>query len=157
MLATPLEGTMLETLFNLMMPVHNLLRWVVVLVAAAAVVMAWAGVLTNAKWSGPNAKVGRFFTIAFDVQVLVGILVYVASPLIRGAFNNFGAAMGVRELRFFLVEHALIMIVAAALVHIGAARGRKTNATLQPAIFYSLAVVAVIFGIDWSRPLLPGM
>lgn len=148
---------MLETLYNVLMPVHNLMRWVVVLIAVAAVVMAWAGVFSNAKWSGPNAKVGRFFSISFDIQVLVGILVYATSPLISGAFNNFGAAMGSRDLRFYLVEHGLIMIVAAVLVHIGVARGRKTNATLQPAILYSLAVALVAFGIDWGRPILPGM
>lgn len=141
-----------------MIHLHNLLRWVVLLGGVAAIAMAWAGVFSRSAWTKPNANVGRLFTIAMDLQVLVGILLYVwLSPITTGAFSNMGAAMNNSALRFYVVEHALLMIVAAVLVHVGAARGRKTNATLQPAIFYTLAVVAVLAAIPWDRPLFPGM
>lgn len=143
-----------------MLDLHNLLRWVVLMVGAAAIVMAWAGVFSGSAWTKPNASVARFFTIAFDLQVLVGILLYAwLSPLVTGALRNMsmGEIMGNSDLRFFVVEHALLMIVAAVLVHIGAVRGRKSNATLQPAILYTLALVAVVAAIPWDRGLLPGM
>lgn len=145
-------------MYVFMLQLHNILRWAVVLVALAAIVMAWAGVFSRSKWTKPNANVGRLFTIVVDVQVLVGILLYaVFSPVTTNAFRNFGTAMSDSGTRFFLVEHSLIMVAAAALVHIGAARGRKTDSPLQPAIFYTLAVVAVLVGIPWNRALLPGM
>ena len=142
-----------------MLDLHNLLRWVVLLVALSAIVMAWAGVFSRSAWTKPNADVGRVFTIAFDLQVLVGILLYVwLSPMVTNALRNASMSdiMSNSELRYYVVEHGLIMIVAAALVHIGVARGRKTNTTLQPAIFYTLALVLVLSRIPWDRGLLPG-
>ena len=145
-------------MYVFMLDLHNVLRWVVLLVAAAAILMAWAGVFSRSAWTKPNASVARLFTIAFDLQVLVGILLYVwLSPVTTNAFGNMGNVMSDSNLRFFVVEHALLMVVAAVLVHIGAARGRKTNATLQPAIFYTLALVAVRAAGPWQNRLLPGM
>lgn len=145
-------------MYVFMLDLHSVLRWVVVLVAAAAIIMAWAGVFSRSAWTKPNANVGRLFVIAFDVQVLVGILLYAwLSPITTNAFSNMGNAMSDSTQRFFLVEHLLLMVVAAVLVHIGVARGRKTNATLQPAIFYTIALVAVLAAIPWDRALLPGM
>ncbi len=144
-------------MYVFMLDLHSVLRWVVVLVGAVAIFMAWAGVFSRSPWTQPNATVGRVFVIAFDLQVLVGILLYAwLSPITTGAFQNMGDAMSNSAQRFFLVEHSLIMVVAAVLVHIGVARGRKTNATLQPAIFYTLALVAVLAAIPWDRGLLPG-
>lgn len=145
-------------MYVFMLDLHSVIRWVVVLVAAVAIVMAWAGVFSRSAWTKPNANVARIFTIAFDLQVLIGILLYVwLSPLTTSAFRDMGAAMSNSAVRFFVAEHALMMVVAAVLVHVGAARGKKTNATLQPAIFYTLALVAVLAAIPWDRGLLPGM
>lgn len=145
-------------MYAFMLHLHNLMRWVVVLAAVAAIVMAWAGVFNRSAWTKPNANVGRLFSISFDVQVLIGILLYAwLSPITTTAFSNMGAVMSNSVQRFFVVEHLLLMVVAAVLVHIGVARGRKTNATLQPAIFYTVALIAVIAAIPWDRALLPGM
>lgn len=145
-------------MYVFMLDLHNTLRWAVLIVAVIALVMAWGGVFTRSTWTKPQQNVGRIFTIVFDLQVLVGVLLYVwLSPLTTGAFRNMGDAMGNPQIRFFVAEHIVLMVVAAVLVHIGASRGRKTNAPLQPAIFYTLAVVATLAAIPWDRPLIPGM
>ncbi len=145
-------------MYVFMLHLHNTLRWVVLLAGVAAILMAWAGVFSRSAWTKPNANVGRLFTIAFDLQVLVGILLYAwLSPITTSAFSDMGAVMGNSAVRFYVMEHLVLMIAAAVLVHIGAARGRKTNATLQPAIFYTLALVAVFAAIPWDRALFPGM
>lgn len=145
-------------MYVFMLDLHNTLRWAVLIVAVIALVMAWGAVFTRSTWTPPQVTVGRIFTIVFDLQVLVGLLLYVwLSPLTTGAFRNMGDAMANPQVRFFVAEHILLMVVAAVLVHIGASRGRKTNAPLQPAIFYTLAVVATLAAIPWDRPLIPGM
>jgi len=145
-------------MYSFFLDLHNVLRWVVLLLGAAALLMAWAGALGRGKWTPGLSRVSRIFSVAVDVQVLVGLVLYVAlSPLTRTAFRDFGAAMRSSEQRFFLVEHSLLMILSAALVHVGAARGRKLDSPLQAAIFYSLAAVAMAFAIPWWRRLVPGL
>lgn len=147
-------------MFDFFLSLHNIVRWVVLLVGVVAIVMAWAGVFSRSRWTAPQANVARLFTIAFDLQVLLGVALYVwPGGMVMSALGNAGMGdiMSNSDLRFFVVEHGLIMIVAAVLVHIGSVRGRKTDATLQPAILYTLALVLVLSRIPWDRALLPGM
>lgn len=145
-------------MYVFMLHLHNFLRWAVLLVAAVALVMTWAGTFSRTRWTPSLANIGRLFVIVFDVQVLVGVLLYTwLSPLTTGAFRDMSAAMSNPGVRFFVAEHLVLMIVAAVLVHIGVARGRKTDAALQPAIFFTIALVLVLAGIPWDRALIPGM
>ncbi|HZJ10529.1 MAG TPA: hypothetical protein VFD39_12595 [Trueperaceae bacterium] len=132
---------------------HNVLRWAVVVLGVIAIIAALAG----SRWTPQQASLGRWFSIALDVQVLIGLVLYFVSPLVQNALQDFGAAMGDSTLRFFALEHGLIMLVAAALVHIGVSRGRKTDNPRQALIFYLLGAAAIAYAIPWDRRLIPGM
>lgn len=137
---------------------HNLLRWVVLIVGVIAAVMAWVAVSRKSAWTKPLRSLGSVFTGVMDIQVLVGIVYYAFfSPIVRAGFSDFGAAMGDSTIRQYLVEHSLGMILAAVLVHIGTAAAKKNNNPRPAAIYYTLAIVAVLAFIPWDRALFPGM
>jgi hypothetical protein len=109
-----------------------------------------------------DGQPGLFFVIAMDLQLLLGLLLYVVlSPITTGGFRDFGAAMSDSGTRFFLVEHLLTMVVAVVLVHIGRARSRRATddqaKARTAAIFYTLALLVILLGMPWFRPLLPTM
>jgi hypothetical protein len=138
--------------------IHSYLRWAVLLLALVAVARAWSGWRTSRAWTPADDKVGRFFGIALDLQVLIGLILYVAvSPLTRAAFQDFGAAMGNSVLRFFAVEHIFGMLVASALVHVGRARSRRNGPSIlrhrSAFIFFALGLLAMLASIPW--PFLP--
>ena len=62
--------------------------------------------------------------------------------------------------RFFAFEHMLMMIIAIILAHVGAASSRRTvENTLKhrrAAIWFTLSLIAILLGMPWFRPLLPG-
>ena len=132
---------------------HNLIRWAVVLIGVIAIVVALGG----KRWTPLQNSLGRWFSITFDVQVLIGIVLLFVSPLTRTAYSDFGAAMSDSTLRFFALEHPLLMVIAAVLVHVGVSRGRKSDSPRTAAIFYVLAAAVVAYAIPWDRPLIPGM
>ena len=140
------------------MTLHNLVRWVVVILAILALVRAYLGWLGRREWTERDRQVGVFFSAALDTQVLLGLILYFISPLTRTALQDLGAAMGSPDLRFFALEHAFYMIVAVILVHIGSARSRRSKTDVDKhrtaAIFYTLAVLIILIGIPWSRPLI---
>jgi hypothetical protein len=145
---------------------HSWLRWVVVLTGLAA-----AGRSLTAggrSWTSSDDAVAKWFTITFDIQFLIGLILYVfLSPLTQMAFADFGAAMRDSTLRFWGVEHIFGMVAASALAHVGRAKIRKAPEHRKhrtAAIFFTLALVAIALSIPWpfmpvSRPLfrLPGM
>ena len=144
--------------------IHSLLRWAVLVTALLAVLRAVPGWLGGKPWTPADDNMGRWFVLSLDAQFLVGLVLYVAlSPFTTQAFGDFGAAMRDPGLRFWAVEHAVLMIAAIALAHIGRARLRR--ATTDPArhrtaaVFFTMALFLVLVAIPWpglpnGRPLL---
>lgn len=146
--------------YNVILILHNVLRWVVLLAGAAAAIRAFAGWLGNREWTPLDKQLGLLFTISLDLQVLLGLILYlVLSPITTENFSNFGEAMGNADVRFFLVEHLVIMIVALALAHAGRSLSKRADVVrtkhMRAAIFFTLALLAILAGIPWEgRPLL---
>ncbi len=146
---------------------HSWLRWIVLLTGLVALVRAIAGMNGKRAWTPADAKPGLFFIISCDLQFLLGLALYlVFSPTVQAAFGNIGAAMRNPEYRFYVVEHAIGMILAIALAHVGRVRSKKAKTDAAKfkgaAIFYGLALLIVLASSPWpgmpaGRPLLRGL
>jgi len=146
-------------MYPIVLTLHNLVRWVVVILAVAATVRAFIGWFGKKEWTALDNRLGVLFSSSMDVQLLLGLLLYFfLSPITRAALKNFGAAMSNSELRFFAVEHVTVMFAAVVLAHIGRMLSKKaTEATAKhrlAAILFGLAILAIVSAIPWSRPLI---
>lgn len=135
---------------------HNLFRWLVLVALLLAVLFALTGWFGKRDWNKKDNLAGLLLTIFMDIQLLVGLILYAfVSPVTKAAFNDFGAAMKNADLRFYAVEHILMMVIALVLVHIGRAKSKKDVANLKKhrsaAIYYVIALVLVLAGIPWER------
>ncbi len=142
---------------------HWYWRWVVLVTGIIALWRGLRGWQDGRPWTAADDRAGRFFTIAFDIQFLLGLILYVAgSPMTRVAWQDMGAAMGEPVLRYWAVEHAFGMIVALALAHVGRVRIRRmadaTRRHRTAAIFFGLSLFIVLATMPWpglpyGRPL----
>lgn len=146
-------------MFGFALALHNVLRWVVVAVAVWVLVRAYSGWLGDREWSSQDALTGRYLTIAFDVQLLVGLLVTVLSPLVEVAVQNPESIAASDTVRFFTTEHIPVMIVALIGVHLTSAFVKRADLDIRrhrrAAIGYSLSALLTALAIPWWRPLLP--
>ena len=143
---------------------HSLLRWAVLITGLVAWFRAIGGKTANRPWMPRDELWGLLLTISADLQLLVGLALYIfLSPITRLGVRNFRAAMQIPAARFFTVEHAVAMIVAIALIHVGRVRIRKATEPRRKhstaMIFFGIALVVVIIAIPWpglpiARPLL---
>ena len=136
---------------------HSWLRWAVILAGLYAIARAVAGAAGKRPWTRADDRAGYWFILAFDLQVLVGLLLYLAlSPITRTAMGDFGEAMRSAGLRFWAVEHVFGMLVAAGLAHAGRARSRRLPDQAArhkvAAICFVLALLTILISIPW-----PGM
>lgn len=135
---------------------HNLFRWLVLIALVLAVLFALTGWFGKREWNKKDNITGLILMIFMDIQFLVGLILYaLVSPITKAAFNDFGAAMKNADLRFYAVEHILMMVIALVLVHIGRAKSKKDVAPWKKhrsaAIYYGIALVVVLAGIPWDR------
>jgi uncharacterized protein YacL len=125
----------------------------VVIAGVVALLRAIVGASGRRPWTPADDRAGFWFTIALDVQVLIGLILYfVFSPFTTEALQHFGTAMKQPPLRFWLVEHTFGMIVGVALAHVGRVRIRKAPLSRRhtiAAIFFGIALVAILASIPW--------
>jgi hypothetical protein len=138
----------------MVLTIHSLVRWVVVIAGIIAVIMAYAGWFGNRRWTSSTVRLNMLFTTFLDLNVLLGFFLYfILSPLTRGALQNMGDAMKDSNVRFFTVEHLLIMLVAVVVAHIGSSRAKKAaddkGKFKQAAIFFTIAMILIFLGIPW--------
>lgn len=148
-------------MYPVILALHNIVRWIVVVAAVLALVRAYRGLLMKGDWGSADRRAGLFFTSAMDVQLLLGLLLYVFfSPITRTALSNLGAAMSDPGARFFAIEHLFYMVLAVVFAHLGNTFSKKAAQSAdkhrRAAIWYTLAVLAIILGMPWMRPLIPG-
>ena len=151
-------------MYSATVALHSLIRWLVILTGLAAAGRGVAG-WNKRSWTSGDDRAGMLFIAALDIQLLLGLLLYlVLSPTVSNAFRNIGAAMKDPLLRFFLVEHAVGMLIAIVLAHIGRVRTKKAtpdDAKQRAAgVFYGLALILILLSIPWpgmpaGRPLFP--
>ena len=87
--------------------------------------------------------------IAFHIQFLAGLVLYFVSPKV--AFIS--ETMSNKLLRFFTVEHSLMMTIAMILITIGHSKSKKATLDTQKfksiAVYYTIAFIIIMIAIPW--------
>lgn len=142
---------------------HNILRWAILLFGLWTVLNALSGVFSKRAYSLNDNRSNLFFMISCDIQLLLGLVLYFSNNWFNVLKSDPGAAMKNSAVRFFTVEHALMMILAWILVHVGRTavkRASDDSKHRKMLIFFGLAFVLILASIPWpfrteiARPLL---
>jgi hypothetical protein len=138
---------------NYFLPIHNILRWAVVLFGVLAVFMALAGVFSKRNYTSGDNKMGLFFMISCDIQLLIGLILYFNGEWFGQLKSHAKEVMKSNVLRYFAVEHALMMIIAWLLVHIGRSMVKRSDIDAQKhkrsLIYFGLAIIIILLMIPW--------
>jgi heme A synthase len=143
-------------MYTLVLLVHSWLRYVALLAGIAATIAAVVDRSETLR-EGRADMWSLVLTIVLDVQMLLGLVLYLAlSPFTTEAMRDFGAAMKNPALRFFAVEHVTLMVAAVILAHLGRVLARKAKTPdakrMRMLICSGLATLLMLLGIPW-----PGM
>jgi len=141
--------------YELILVMHDITRWLVLVVGIYAVVRAFVGWLGKKPWVKADNSTGVSFASILDIQFLLGLVLFFVSPITTAGLRNFAGAMGNAVSRFFLVEHTLMMVVAIVLAHIGRAQSKKATSDLskhrRAALWFLASFVLVLAAIPWER------
>jgi hypothetical protein len=96
---------------------------------------------------------GMFFTAFLHLQFLIGLVMYFLSPRFQMISQMGGDVMKDSTMRFYIVEHPVMMLIAVVLATVGRAKSkrlvedsRKHRTTL---VFFLIALIIVFLGIPW--------
>lgn len=149
---------------------HNFLRWIILILLLIIVFRH----LTAGKriFNTTDRRLGLILLICCDIILIIGFYQWYAGPL---GLKNI-QALGFSEImqsenavyRFFAVEHAIGMLIAIILVHVGRSVSKKALPDVtkhkRSLVFYGLALLIILVSIPWpfreigvGRAWFPGM
>jgi len=118
---------------------HSGWRYLVILIGVIFLAKMILGLVQNSKWSKLDKQLGLFTTIAVDMQVLFGLIIW-----IMGRWWNAPAAIPG-------AEHPTTMLIALAVMHVGWGRAKKAPTDAgkyrQALIWFGVAALLVALGI----------
>jgi len=128
-------------MYEFLLHAHSGWRYLVCLVAAIALLKMLIGYAAKRSWGAWDKRLLLFYTIALDVQFLLGIALYIVIGRQGGGIHP-PALVG---------EHAATMVVAIILAHVGkvAATKAKSNKShfARGLLFTFASLVMIGFGI----------
>lgn len=147
---------------------HNIGRWVVIILLLAAIFKSLAGMTGNKPFTPGDKKIGLFLMIAAHIMLLVGLYQWFAGPwgLQNIEAKGMKAIMQDNVFRFWAVEHITGMLIAIILITIGRGSAKKNISDKakhrRSFWFYFIAFILIVATVPWpfrevARPLFPGM
>ena len=118
----------------ILLMLHSLVRWVIVVVAVAAIIkftIGWAG---NSAFKGMDRGLASGFSRLMDLQVLLGLIYFIWNGI---------AVMG---FPLYRIEHMITMLIATGLSHVST-RLKNLNDKLrfQYSLFVILGTLVLVF------------
>jgi L-asparagine transporter-like permease len=141
------------SLYSAMLHVHSVGRWIVLLLLLFAIINSL--IAGNRPYIRTDNRLGLLLTIAADLMLLIGIYLWFAGAWGYKQIENAGvsALMKNRPTGFIAIEHAVGMLIAIILIHIGKSQGRKAIGDRakhrRTMIFYLLALLIILASIPW--------
>ena len=125
---------------------HSGLRWVALILLLLAIVNAF----TSKEYDKKHRLINLFAMVSLHTQLLIGLIQYFGTStkvqFIEGWMKN-------PLLRFYGMEHILLMIIAIALVTIGHSKSKKGTTPEEKfkpiKLFYLIGLILILAGIPW--------
>lgn len=145
---------------------HSYLRWAVLAAVAVVLVRSLRGWRGAREWTRLDERWHAALVGLTDLQFTLGLVLYLfLSPFSDAFFADPAGAVKVAVVRFFGLEHPVMMLLAVSLIHIGRTRSKKAPApaSRHRGVFITtaLALALLCVSIPWpglghGRPLLRG-
>jgi high-affinity Fe2+/Pb2+ permease len=136
-------------IYPIFVHIHSGLRWLVLLFIIAAIVNAGIKLYRKSSSDNRNNALNRLALIFMHLQLVLGLVLYFISPKV--IFD--AASMKDNLLRFFLVEHIGMMIIAVILITIGYVKSKRAvDVFLKQKhliVYYSIALLLILVAIPW--------
>lgn len=147
-------------MYPTVLTLHSAARWLVLLSLLYALGRAWRGYATHAPFTAVDNAVRHWTATLAHLQLLLGMALYITSPVVRANFGVLKQNGLVLDAAFFSLLHPLLMLGAIVLVTIGSALARR-RATARAQFgtllrWYGAALLLILLFIPWPFSPLAG-
>jgi ABC-type Na+ efflux pump permease subunit len=140
-------------MYSTVLTLHSIFRWLVLLSLCYAIYRAYKGFYAKSDFSFLDNKVRHWTATIAHIQLTLGVLVYIKSPIIKYYFFDFKNLVSDWNLTFFGLFHFILMISAIVLITIGSAKAKRKKTAQEKfktiLVTYSIALLIIFIAIPW--------
>lgn len=141
-------------MYNTLLALHSFTRWLVLASLIFAIFRAYRGWVLKQSFLKFNDTVRHITATISQIQFLLGIALYLISPIVAYFLHNFNTAVHDRVMRFFGMEHITMMFIGISLISVGSAKAKRQATDPQKfktmAIWFTIALLIILTSIPWS-------
>lgn len=132
---------------------HSILRWLVLASLLYSIFRAYKGYTSHTVFNKTDNLTRHWTATIAHIQLVIGIILYTQSPIIKYFWTNFNDAIHHIDTAFFGLIHIALMLNAIILITIGSALSKRKETDkekFKTMLFGFLASLIIIFiAIPW--------
>ncbi len=140
-------------MYSTVLVLHSMFRWLVLFSLMLAIVRAYRGYTARSGFSNFDNKLRHWTATIAHIQLVLGILVYIQSPLVQYYFSDFGSLVSDWNFTFFALFHFVLMLTAIVIITIGSAKAKRKKTDREKfktmLVLFSVALFIIFIAIPW--------
>lgn len=137
-----------------LLTIHSIFRWLVLISLLFAIYRGFRGWKGNKSFTKNDNTTRHWTATIVHIQLMIGVWLYIISPIVHYFFSNISETIHIRDIRFFGMEHITMMLLAIVIISIGSAKAKRKPTDVEKfktmAIWYTVGLVVIIANIPWS-------
>ena len=141
---------------------HSITRWLVMISLLYAILIAFRGYYAKKPFSKLDNSLRHWTATISHIQLIIGVILYIKSPIIKFFYSNYKEAKSNEEMSFFGEIHISLMLFAVVLITIGSAMAKRKSEDREKyktmLTWFSISLFIILVAIPWpfsplaSRP-----
>ncbi|MGY4386036.1 putative membrane protein [Pedobacter sp. UYP24] len=140
-------------MYNILLPFHSMIRWLVLASLIYSIYISFIGYTKDEQFTQNNDRVRHWTATIAHIQLILGILIYTKSMVVKAFFSALPESSSTMELFFFGVIHIFFMLIAIVLITIGSAKAKRQSESKDKfktiLICFSIALLIILLAIPW--------
>lgn len=142
-----------KTMHQTLLILHSINRWLVLASLFYAIGTALSGLRSGRAFSGADNTVRHVTATISHIQLLLGLSLYMISPVVKfDVAETIGTGL-VSEHTFFRLIHIAFMAIAVVVITIGSARAKRVGSEKEKFrtmfVWFGVALLIVLAAVPW--------
>ena len=137
-----------------LLALHSFTRWLVLSSLLFAIFFGYRGWLLDKPYHKFDNVVRYTTATIAHIQLVLGVWLYVISPIVSYFLHHFSVAVHERTIRFFGMEHIAMMLIGITIITIGSAKAKRKTTDREKfkttAIWFTVGLIVILSSVPWS-------
>ena len=141
-------------MYPYLLVLHSLFRWLVLCSLLLAIYRSYRGWLGRKEYLKFDNAIRHWSATIAHVQLILGLWLYFISPITDYFMHHFHEAVHEREIRFFGMEHSMMMILGIIVITIASMLSKRQQTDQGKfrtlALGYTLGLLIILPSVPWQ-------